>query len=200
VLGKDAHSSRPQTGVSAIYVAADLIGELQRMESRLKSLTHDDRFDPPHMTITVSQIAAGVAHNIIPPKCTFTWGVRAMPGHDATSLMRELQDYAATNLLPVMRAVHPDCAITTVMHGGLPPFDSGIESPARNLALKLAGQNGTFAVPYGTEASHFQAAGCSTVVCGPGHIDQAHQPNEWIEIGELERCLGFLRRLKQQLA
>jgi acetylornithine deacetylase len=181
-------------------VAADLIAELKRIEARLAPLTHDARFDPPNLTITVSHIEGGIAHNILPPKCVFTWGVRAMPGHDARSIATDLQAYADRTLLPAMRAVHPQCTIETVINGGIPPFDSGATSPARNLALKLAGQNGTFAVPYGTEASHFQAAGCSTVVCGPGHIDQAHQPNEWIEIAELDRCMSFLRRLKDQMS
>ena len=200
VYGKDAHSSRPQIGVGSIFIAADLIAELKRMEDRLKPVTHNPRFDPPNLTITVSHIDGGVAGNIIPPKCTFSWGTRAMPGHDSRALAAELQAYAEAKLLPAMRAVHPDCRIETKVMGGIPPFWSGDDSTARSMAMKLAGQNETFAVPYGTEASHFQAAGCSTVVCGPGHIDQAHQPNEFIDISELDACMGFLRRMKDQLA
>jgi acetylornithine deacetylase len=200
ITGKDAHSSKPQLGVGSIFVAAELIAELQRIEARLKAATHNPRFDPPHLTITVSHIDGGVAHNIIPPKCSFTWGVRAMPGHDAKQIGVELQAYAVKNLLPAMRAVHPDCNIETTLMGGIPPFWSGEASPSRSMALKLAGQNETFAVPYGTEASHFQAAGCSTVVCGPGDIDQAHQPNEFIDIAELDNCMAFLRRLKTQIS
>ncbi len=200
VYGKDAHSSRPNIGVGAIFAAADLIAELRRMEQRLKLSTHNPRFDPDHLTITVSNIEGGVAHNIIPPKCTFTWGVRAMPGHDARVLADDLQAYAEAELLPAMRAVYPACRVETTVMGGIPPFWSGEDSPSRSMAMKLAGQNETFAVPYGTEASHFQAAGCSTVVCGPGHIDQAHQPNEFIDVSELENCMGFLRRLKQQIS
>jgi acetylornithine deacetylase len=200
VYGKDAHSSRPNIGVGAIFAAADLIAELKHMEERLKPSTTNPRFDPDHLTITVSSIEGGVAHNIIPPKCTFSWGVRAMPGHDARALAGDLQAYAEANLLPAMRAVHPDCRVETQIMGGIPPFWSGEDSPSRSMAMKLAGQNATFAVPYGTEASHFQAAGCSTVVCGPGHIDQAHQPNEFIDISELDNCIGFLRRMTAQLS
>ena len=199
VYGKDAHSSRPQIGVGSIFIAADLIAELKRMEERLKPVTHNPRFDPPHLTITVSHIDGGVAGNIIPPKCTFSWGTRAMPGHDSRALAADLQAYAEAKLLPAMRAVHPDCRIETKVMGGIPPFWSGDDSKSRSMALQLVGQNETFAVPYGTEASHFQAAGCSTVVCGPGHIDQAHQPNEFIDVTELDACMGFLRRLKDQL-
>ena len=90
--------------------------------------------------------------------------------------------------------------LTTELNGSLPPFWSGEASPATTLALKLAGQNHTFAVPYGTEASHFQAAGCSSVICGPGDINEAHQPNEYLEAGEIDRCVGFLKRLTDGLA
>ena len=121
--------------------------------------------------------------------------MRALPGTDAPGIARDLQAYAERELLPAMRAVSPECNIETTMLGVLPPFASGEGSEATTLALKLAGQNETFAVSYGTEASHFQAAGCSTVVCGPGSIDQAHQPNEYVEIAELEKCMGFLRKV-----
>jgi acetylornithine deacetylase len=200
VTGKDAHSSKPHIGVSAIFAAAELACELARIERRLETVTYNPRFDPPRATISIGFIEGGVAHNIIPPKCTFHWGVRAMPGHDALQIARDLQAYAEAKLLPGMRAVHPECSIVTELMGSLPPFWSGEESPAATLALKLAGQNQTHAVPYGTEASHFQAAGCSSVICGPGDINEAHQPNEYIEIGELTNCIGFLKRLTDNLS
>ena len=195
VTGKDAHSSKPQLGVGAIRIAAELITELGRIEARLKVTQTNPRFDPPYASFTVSSIEGGIAHNILPPKCSFTWGVRAMPGTDAPGIARDLQAYAERELLPAMRKVWPDCAIETVTLGVLPPFSSGEGSEARTLALKLAGQNETFAVPYGTEASHFQAAGCSSIVCGPGSIDQAHQPNEFVEIIEIEKCMSYLRKI-----
>lgn len=195
VIGKDAHSSKPHTGVGAIRIAGELIHELGRMETRLKSKHRSARFEPSYSSITVSQISGGIAHNILPPKCSFDWGVRIMPGLDVFACVAELQAYAERELLPGMHAISPDCAITTVVQGMLPPFSSGENSEAVSLAFKLAVQNETFAVAYGTEASHFQAAGCSSVVCGPGNIDQAHQPNEFIEIAELERCMAFMRKL-----
>ncbi len=195
VTGKDAHSSKPQLGVGAIRIAAELISELGRIEARVKARHLNPRFDPPYASVTVSGIEGGIAHNIIPPKCGFTWGVRAMPGTDALGMARELQDYAERELLPAMRAVHPDCAVETIALGILPPFDAGAGSEARTLALALAGQNETFAVSYGTEASHFQSAGCSTIVIGPGSIDQAHQPNEYLEAIELDKCMAFLGKV-----
>lgn len=195
VTGKDAHSSKPQLGVGAIRIAGELIAELGRIEDRMKSQHWNSRFDPPYASITVSGIEGGIAHNIIPPKCIFRWGVRTLPGMDATEVARQLQAFAERELLPAMRAVSPDCGIETTAVGILPPFSSGEGSEATTLALKLAGQNETFAVPYGTEASHFEAAGSSTVVIGPGSIDQAHQPNEFVEVAELEKCLEFLGKV-----
>ncbi|MGE0700145.1 MAG: acetylornithine deacetylase [Hyphomicrobiaceae bacterium] len=195
VTGKDAHSSKPQLGVGAIRIAGELIAELGRIEERMKTRVWDTRFDPPYASITVSGIEGGIAHNIIPPKCVFRWGVRTMPGMDAKAIAADLQAFAERQLLPAMRAVSPDCDIVTTAVGILPPFASGKGSEATTLALKLAGQNETFAVPYGTEASHFEAAGSSTVVIGPGSIDQAHQPNEFVEVAELAKCLDFLEKV-----
>jgi acetylornithine deacetylase len=200
VIGKDAHSSRPGLGVNAIFVASKLISELERMEERLKAKHYSTRFDPPYASFTVSNIEAGIAHNIIPPKCSFVWGVRALPGVDIMAIKRDFEAYGTRELLPKMRATWPDCDIKTELLGFLPPFASGENSDAQSMALKLAGQNETFAVSYGTEASHFQAAGCSSVVIGPGDIAQAHQPNEFIEAAELDRCMVFLRKVAAMAA
>jgi acetylornithine deacetylase len=118
-----------------------------------------------------------------------------MPGLDVMAIKTRLDQYAERELVPAKRAVHPDCRITTTLLGLLPPFASGEQSEATSLAFRIAEQNETFAVAYGTEASHFQAAGCSSVVCGPGDISQAHQPDEYIEIVEIEKCMGFMTRL-----
>ena len=194
VTGKDAHSSKPQLGVSAVSIAGALISELARIEERLKTEKPSARFDPPYNSLTVSMIEGGLAQNIIPPSCTFYWSMRVLPGFDALGIMRELDAFAA-KLLPKMRAVWPDCNIVTENIGFLPPFSSAGDAEATSLALSLMGQNETFAVPYGTEATHFQAAGCSSVVCGPGNIAQAHQPNEYVEIVELDKCIGYLGRV-----
>ncbi len=200
IIGKDAHSSRPELGVGSIFVASDLIQELKRIEARVQREYPAPRFAPPYPTITVSSIEGGIAHNIIPPRCSFTWGVRLTPGFDNSEAPCALQAYAERELLPAMRRVHPDCDIRTELLGLLPAFASGEGSPATSLALKLAGQNDVYTVPYGTEASHFQAAGVSSVVCGPGDIAQAHQPNEFIEIAELDNCMAFLGRVRDWAA
>ncbi|MFV0297604.1 MAG: acetylornithine deacetylase, partial [Hyphomicrobiaceae bacterium] len=195
VIGKDAHSSKPQLGVGAIRIAGELIHELGRIEARYKAEHPNPRFDPPYASITVSSIEGGIAHNILPPLCRFRWGVRTLPGITADNIAAELQAYAERELLPAMRAISPECDIITRRVSLLPAFSSGEGSEATSVALKLAGQNETFAVSYGTEASHFEASGSSTVVIGPGSIDQAHKPNEYVEIVELEKCVNFLEKV-----
>ncbi|MGE5511334.1 MAG: acetylornithine deacetylase [Bacteroidota bacterium] len=195
VTGKDAHSSTPQRGVGAIAIAGELIAELGRIEQRLKATHTNPRFDPPYNSIAVTLIEGGIAQNIVPPKCTFYWGVRALPRFDPLDIMRELDAYAARELLPKMRAVSPDCDIVIKNLGILPAFSNEDNAEATSLALKLMSQNETFAVPYGTEATHFQAAGCSSVICGPGDIAQAHQPNEFLAVSEIDNCLAYLGRL-----
>ena len=195
VTGKDAHSSKPQLGVGAIMVAGELMAELGRIEERLKATHTNPRFDPSYNSIAVTLIEGGTAQNIVPLKCTFHWGVRALPGFDPLEVLRELDAYAARALLPQMRAVSSECDIVSRNLGVLPAFSNSGDAEATSLALKLMSQNETFAVPYGTEATHFQAAGCSSVICGPGDIAQAHQPNEFVAIAELDACMGYLHRL-----
>lgn len=195
VRGQDAHSSMPQLGVNAIIAAARMIGELQRLGEELGKQRREPRFNPPATTISVGRIEGGIADNVVPQHCWFTWGVRMLPGYDPHDMRRKLTAFAEADVLPAMRAVSPDCTITTELAGFIPSFDSGKGSAATSLALKLAGQNETFAVSYGTEAGFFQGAGPSTVICGPGSIDQAHKPNEFVEVAEIEKCLAFMSRL-----
>ena len=195
VTGQDAHSSMPHLGVNAIMVAARLIGELQRIEQDLKKHHFSERFTPPYSTIQVGKIEGGTAPNIVPRRCVFGWDVRALPGLDARGVAAELEGFAARELLPQMRAISSDCRIDIAPVNTAPAFAAEEGSEAVSLAMRLAGQNETFAVAYGTEASFFQEGACPSVICGPGDIAQAHKPNEFIAISELEKCMGFLDRL-----
>lgn len=195
VTGQDAHSSMPHLGVNAIMIAARLIGELQRIEQDLKKRHFSERFTPPYSTIQVGKIEGGTAPNIVPRRCEFGWDVRALPGLDARGVAAELEGFAARELLPQMQAISPDCRIDIAPVNTAPAFAAEEGSEAVSLAMRLAGQNETFAVAYGTEASFFQEGACPSVICGPGDIAQAHKPNEFIAISELEKCMGFLDRL-----
>jgi acetylornithine deacetylase len=195
VIGHEAHSSAAHQGVNAIMVASELVHELTTMARELKALG-DDRsgFDPPYTTVHVGTIAGGTAKNIVPKRCSFVWETRLLPGDDADRAHQRLRA-ASEKLLPEMKAVSPECSITTRLINIVPGLEPRAGSPAESLALHLAQENGTGAVSYATEAGLFQQAGIASIICGPGSIEQAHKPDEFIAASELEACLAFMRRL-----
>ena len=201
VTGREAHSSTRGVGVSAIAVAADLVARLTRFGDALaREGRHEPRFDVPHATISVGTIDGGTAVNIVPRACRFHWECRTLPGDDAEAVLQPFFDAIAAEVLPAMRALAPEADIATerlTASPGLLPQDG---SPAEELVLALAQRNATEAVAYATEAGLFQDIGIPTVVCGPGDILQAHTPNEFIEIAQLEACAIFLRRLIDHLS
>jgi acetylornithine deacetylase len=182
----------PQLGVNAITYAGRLIAELERMEQDLRALPPNPRFDPPYTSLQVTEIEGGTASNIVPVPCWFGWEVRRLPGFDATGLDERLRRFAAEQCLPEMQRQAPETGIDIQITNEVPAFEAGAASGIVPWALKLAGQNDTFAVCYATEASLFQGGGAPAVVIGPGDIAQAHTPNEFIEVRELEKCLAFL--------
>jgi acetylornithine deacetylase len=181
-------------GVNTIAIAGELIVELGKIERELMAGPRDERFTPPYTTLQVTEITGGNASNIVPETTWFGWEIRAMPGTDPDQIEARLRA-RADELLPAMREIAPEADIKIARTNDVPPFAADPDSDILSLALKLAGQNDTFAVSYATEASLFHAVGASSVVCGPGDIAQAHTANEWIEVAELEKCLGFLGRV-----
>lgn len=194
IKGRPAHSSMAHLGVNAISAAARLIGELVRIEDSLKAVS-DPRFEPPYATLQVTRIEGGMASNIVPPFASFGFEVRALPGTDVAAIESRLQRYAERHCLPQMRAVAAEANITIRQVNRVAPFNAAPQSPLTALALKLAGQNETFAVSYATEAGFFQSGGSAAIICGPGNIAQAHTANEWIAKSELTKCSAFLERL-----
>ncbi|MBO0766647.1 MAG: acetylornithine deacetylase [Hyphomicrobiaceae bacterium] len=195
LTGRAAHSSMPHLGVNAITYAGQLLGELARIEAELKGTGLNSRFDPPYTTLQVTQMAGGNASNIVPTACWFGWEIRRLPGFDAQALDARFRGFAEERCAAPMRQVDADAGVSIELTNEVPPFQADPRSRAVPLTLKLAQQNDTFAVCYATEASLFQEGGAPAVVCGPGNIAQAHTPDEYIEIGELEKCLAFLSRL-----
>jgi len=195
LTGKAAHSSMPHLGVNAITYAGRLLGELERMEAELKAAPPNDRFDPPYTTLQVTQLAAGNASNIVPASCWFGWEIRRLPGFDGEALDARFRRFAKAHCLAPMQQAAPEADIDIQVTNAVPAFEADPASGVVPLALKLARQNDTYAVCYATEASLFQAGGAPAVVCGPGDIAQAHTPDEYIEVAELEKCLAFLGRL-----
>jgi acetylornithine deacetylase len=196
VTGQEGHSSAPERGVNAISAATEIIAEIGRLAAEARGRARPDSgFDPPHTTLSVGTIAGGTAVNIIARECGFEWDLRNIPDDDAVALKARLDRFIATDLLPRMRAVCPDAAIATDTVVAVPPLTPEPDSPAEALARRLTGANTTTTVSFATEAGLYQQAGIPAVVCGPGSIDVAHKPDEYITRKELAAGQAFLDRL-----
>lgn len=199
VRGFEIHSANLHRGVSAVHIACKLVCELERLGAELRAAGDSSgRFDPPYSTIHVGVIHGGTARNIVAKDCEFWWEFRGLPGAAPSFARDRLEAYCDT-LRQTVFADFPDARIETVTENRVPGLAPQPGSEAETLALRLAKRNATIAVPYATEAGQFQRAGLAAVVCGPGRIDQAHQPDEYIEIAELAACIEFLRGLAREL-
>ena len=202
VKGFEVHSSIMHEGVNAIMEAARLIGWANRRNEAARARTPAAMaglFDPPWTTTHVGTIQGGTAHNITAGDCRFGLDFRVVPGEAAEDHVAALLVEAA-DLDAAMKAVRPEAGITLTRRFSVPPLVPEDHGAAEALARRLTGDNGAHVVSYGTEAGHFQAAGYSAVVCGPGDIGQAHQADEYIEISELEAGWRFMQGLVADLA
>jgi acetylornithine deacetylase len=193
--GFEAHSSMTHLGVSAIHFAGEFIHWLNVVQDEFAARPRTDiDLVPPHTTINVGTISGGTAGNILARECVLLWGYRTTPGEDLWALARRARAWLDEVLLPRMRAKHPAARIETVSRSAIPGLMPEQNEEATQLALAWSGGNRTHAVPYGTEAGIFRAAGIPTVICGPGDIAQAHQPNEFLAKSQLAACEGFMDR------
>ncbi|HXC89419.1 MAG TPA: acetylornithine deacetylase [Stellaceae bacterium] len=196
VTGHEAHSSAPKHGVNAIAAAAEIIGEIGRIAAERRAAAGpDSRFDPPYTSFNIGRIEGGSAVNIIARDCVFEWEFRAIPGDDDAALRERVDKFVEADLLPRLRAVHPDAAVETESAALVPPLVPDPASPAEALARGLTHANETTTIAFATEAGLFQMAGIPAVICGPGSIDVAHQPNEHISRAQLAAGGEFLDRL-----
>lgn len=199
--GMEGHGSQPDRGVNAIEYAARYVSRLLDLRERLKERAPaGSRFDPPWTTVQVGTISGGTARNVIAGSCAVEWEMRPVRSDDAAWVKNDLAAYAENVLLPAMRAVSPDCGIVTHTIGEVEGLQVVDESEARDIVCELTGRGDADVVPFGTEAGLFQAAGISSIICGPGSIAQAHKPDEFIEIGQLAACLEMLDKLRLKLA
>jgi acetylornithine deacetylase len=200
VHGHEAHSSKPALGASAIEAACDLVTELYRFAGELMEQGDPSgRFDPPASTIHVGTIQGGTARNIMAKHCAFEWEFRTLP-HVAQNLaLRHLETYAGHAVIPKLTRNAKNASIHTETQSEVPGLKPEKGSAAEILAIKAARTNRTITVPFASEAGQFQLAGLPAVVCGPGSIDRAHQPDEYIEIAQIESCIAFMRRLAAEL-
>ncbi|WP_119274109.1 acetylornithine deacetylase [Taklimakanibacter deserti] len=201
VTGRSAHSSLAPSAVNAIEHAAVLISYIQGLSlGHAKSGPHDHGYDVPHSTLSVTTISGGTALNIIPDRCEFGFDIRSLPEVDARALIEQIREYAETVVLPRMKAVAPEAAIVVEDIVPFVGLATEPEHPAVTFVKQLAGRNDHAKVAYGTEAGLFSTvAGVASVVCGPGSIAQAHKPDEYIALTEVERCRLFIDRLATQL-
>jgi acetylornithine deacetylase len=196
VRGREGHSSDPDRGLNAIAAAAEIIAEIGRIAAECRAAAAPDgRFDPPYTTFNIGRIQGGTAVNIIARDCVFEWEFRALPGEDDAALRRRLDDFVERNLLPRLRAAHPEASVKTEIAALVPPLFPDPASPAEALARELTHANETTTIAFATEAGLYQRAGIPAVICGPGSIAVAHQPNEYISRAQLAAGGEFLDRL-----
>jgi acetylornithine deacetylase len=200
VTGHESHSALTDRGVNAIMVAAEIIHEISQIKDDLiKRGDPTNSYDPPYSTIHVGVISGGTANNIVPKTCSFNWETRLLPTADNDYVPGRIR--ALTQKLePAMKAVSPDAGIQFEQANSVPGLAAEKDSPAEQLALRCSHSNSTHTVSYCTEAGLFQQAGIPAVVCGPGSIEQAHKPDEFIAVSELRKCEGFLRRVAESCA
>ncbi len=197
VTGKPGHSSQTHKGVNAITVAADCI---QFLQGKAESFAagegpRDERFEPAYTTVSMGTIKGGTADNIIAGDCVFTWGVRGILSGEGQRLKVLFDAYCQNTLLPPLKAIAPKSDIITETIAEIPPLIPSDDNPAEALIRQLTGQNQAGAAAFGTEAGQFQEAGIPSVICGPGSVDQAHQPNEFVSKSQLAECEAFIRKL-----
>lgn len=198
--GLPGHGSAPDHGVNAVEYAVRYVQHLLTLKDRLREMAPgDSRFEPPWTTINVGALNGGVAHNVIAPTAEIDWEMRPVQPGDAAFVHDQLRVLCESELLPRMRAVHPQASIETEVIGevaGLVPTE---DNEARRIVAELTGANTADVVAFGTEAGIFQALGADVVVCGPGSIEQAHKADEYVALDQLVECLAMLERLAERL-
>ncbi|MDJ0750033.1 MAG: acetylornithine deacetylase [Woeseiaceae bacterium] len=190
VTGKAAHSSQPHRGAGAILAAGRIIEHLEAVGRSRRAEAGDSGCEPPWTTVQVGTIQGGTAVNILPAQCEFLWEYRSLPDEDPDLIIEAMQSFIEREVLLDLQEFAAEASIETTTIARVPPLTPDPEARAEHWvrSLRSVRDGGSGEVSFATEAGSFQRAGISSVVCGPGSIDQAHQPNEFIDPAELERC------------
>jgi acetylornithine deacetylase len=204
--GFEVHSSLQDRGVSAIMEAGRILQWANEQNAanceKAKKSEHEagksEHYDPPYTTLHVGRIEGGTAHNITAKDCRFVLGARVIPSENQQDWVAAMRAQFA-EVAAGMQAVRPETGIDAVQLWDVPGLAAEQDGPAETLVRRLTGDNATHQVSYGTEAGQFQAAGYSAVVCGPGNIAQAHQPDEYLTVAQFERGQAFMERLLAHL-
>ena len=201
VTGHEAHSSQTHLGISANMVAVRLMAKIDALAQALAGADtgEDEGLTPAHTTMTIGLVEGGSAPNILAGRCQFYWDIRPAPGENPHALLDAFNAFAHQEET-AMQSRFPSCSITTEILSDVPGLHSEPMGAAGELAARLTGANARHAASYVAEAGQFQQAGFSTVICGPGSIAQAHQPNEFITLEQLRQGKRFMTRLIEELA
>ena len=194
--GLEAHSSATHIGVSAVLHGAEFITFLASLAEEMREQgPFGDAFDPPYTTFNIGQVNGGTAVNIIPRECRIIWEFRPIPGLDLAALKARIEGFTEDQLLPRMRERFPGAGVRTTEFAGAPPLVPREGSAAEALVRRLTGANRAGTVSFATEAGQFAEKDMSAVVIGPGSIDQAHKPDEYVDLEQLAACEEFLKKL-----
>ena len=197
--GLAGHSSQPHKGVNAIEYATRYINKLLELRQELiKRAPKDSIFDPPHSTLSIGGFSGGIAHNVIADKCNIEWETRPVVKKDGIFVTEQIDNFVNEKLLPEMKKVFPNSNIRKETIGEVIGSNRINNSEACEFVSSITGDNSREVVSFGTEAGLFQELGISTVVCGPGSIEQAHKIDEFIELNEIKKCLSFLEGIKNK--
>ncbi|MEO8507082.1 MAG: acetylornithine deacetylase [Betaproteobacteria bacterium] len=200
VRGFEAHSSLTPLGVNAVQIACAIVAYIaERARAFRDAGRKDSAYDVPFTTAHVGIIHGGTALNIVPRDCSFDFEIRHLPFDDPDSFFADVRDFAA-RFLPQMHAVDATTYIEFDALSTLPGFDTHDGSDITTLGHACNGTHEAAKVSFGTEASLFHGANVPTIICGPGHIAQAHQPNEWVTVDQVAKCEAFMRRLVDHVA
>jgi len=195
--GLAGHGSSPDKGVNAVEFATKYINKLLHLREILKEKSPKDSiFDPPYTTLQIGGISGGIARNVIADKCKVDWELRPIVKSDGVFVNNEMDKFVNEELLPEMKKTYPNSKIEKEVIGEIIGFEREINSEACELVSKITGDNSRDSVSFGTEAGLFQEIGISTVVCGPGSIEQAHKVNEYVSVEQIKKCLGFINEIR----
>jgi len=194
LTGREVHSSETHRGVNTVLYGAELIRFIDQIAEERRQQP-SALFTPPYTTVHVGLMHGGTAVNIVPKQTEIRWEFRNVPEDDGADIYPRVQAFIDTDLLPRMRAVHPESSIETVQICDVPGVLPEPDGAAEALIKALVRSNETEAVSYGTEGGLFQNAGMSTVICGPGSIGVAHQPNEFVDVEQISKCMDMFDRM-----
>lgn len=202
VRGIEIHSSLAPQAVNAIDYAAELITFIRKTARQLeKDGPFDALYDVQHSTVHTGVIQGGSALNIVPKDCTFEFEMRCIGKDDPDELEQKIRNYASNTLEPMMKAISPECGIEIICEGDVPGLDLDPTEEVVTFVKTLAERNDHAKVAFGTEAGLFQhVAHIPTVVCGPGSINQAHKPDEFISLEQLRKCEIFMERMLTRIS